>query len=184
MSNTESDEAHTSSYEPCTRSATQEDITTNTLVHCSFVELDSWNVDRGDSKSPVLKDHEQSQVASGQTTAVASHTGLKLTDQTNLLPFRRVVSVFAGLAVCIVVSTLDMTLVATALPSLSSEFNAGAFLSSYFSQKSSDKISQDLFLPSFHPHICSHQPPSSHYTDASRTYSAGRWRCVWLCACS
>ncbi|KAI5120822.1 hypothetical protein M0805_003218 [Coniferiporia weirii] len=51
---------------------------------------------------------------------------LKLTDQTNLLPFRKVVSVFAGLAVCIVVSTLDMTLVATALPSISAEFRAGS----------------------------------------------------------
>ena len=50
---------------------------------------------------------------------------LKLTDQTNLLPFRKVVSVFLGLAVCIVVSTLDMTLVATALPSISAHFHAG-----------------------------------------------------------
>ncbi|KAL5510892.1 hypothetical protein ACEPAG_4649 [Sanghuangporus baumii] len=52
--------------------------------------------------------------------------GLRLTDQTNLLPFRKVVSVFAGLAVCVVVSTLDMTLVATALPSISAEFHAGS----------------------------------------------------------
>ncbi|EJC99877.1 MFS general substrate transporter [Fomitiporia mediterranea MF3/22] len=56
----------------------------------------------------------------------ASYKELKLTDQTNLLPFRKVVSVFAGLAVCIVVSTLDMTLVATALPSISAEFHAGS----------------------------------------------------------
>ena len=49
----------------------------------------------------------------------------ELTDQTNLLPFKKVVSVFLGLAVCIVVSTLDQTLVATALPSISSHFHAG-----------------------------------------------------------
>lgn len=54
---------------------------------------------------------------------------LDLTDQTNLLPFRKVVSVFAGLAVCIVVSTLDMTLVATALPSISADFHAGSVAS-------------------------------------------------------
>ncbi|KAH8110380.1 MFS general substrate transporter [Phellopilus nigrolimitatus] len=55
-----------------------------------------------------------------------TNTELKLTDQTNLLPFRKVVSVFAGLAVCIVVSTLDMTLVATALPSIAASFHAGS----------------------------------------------------------
>lgn len=67
----------------------------------------------------------QKESASGTTTAAQSRTDFKLTDQTNLLPFRKVVSVFAGLAVCIVVSTLDMTLVATALPSLSADFHAG-----------------------------------------------------------
>lgn len=49
----------------------------------------------------------------------------ELTDQTNLLPFRKVVSVFLGLAVCIVGSTLDQTIVATSLPSISSHFHAG-----------------------------------------------------------
>ena len=48
-----------------------------------------------------------------------------LTDQTNLLPTRKVVPIYLGLAVCIVVSTLDQTLVATALPSISSHFHAG-----------------------------------------------------------
>lgn len=63
----------------------------------------------------------------GQAAAVHSRRDrtLTLTDQTNLLPFRKVVPIFAGLAVCIVVSTLDMTLVATALPSISADFNAG-----------------------------------------------------------
>ncbi|KAA1475284.1 MFS general substrate transporter [Dentipellis sp. KUC8613] len=59
----------------------------------------------------------------------ASSSVPQLTDQTNLLPFRKVVSVFAGLAVCLVVSTLDQTLVATALPSISSAFHAGSVAS-------------------------------------------------------
>ncbi len=49
----------------------------------------------------------------------------ELTDQTNLLPFRKVLTVFLGLSVCIVVSTLDQTLVATALPSIATAFHAG-----------------------------------------------------------
>lgn len=48
-----------------------------------------------------------------------------LTDQTNLLPSRKVIPILLGLAVCIVVSTLDQTLVATALPSIASHFHAG-----------------------------------------------------------
>lgn len=54
---------------------------------------------------------------------------LLLTDQTNLLPLSQIISVFAGLAVCIVVSTLDSTLVATALPSISATFRAGSVAS-------------------------------------------------------
>ena len=53
----------------------------------------------------------------------------ELTDQTNLLPFRKILIVFLGLSVCIVVSTLDQTLVATALPSISSAFHAGTLSS-------------------------------------------------------
>ncbi|KIJ39865.1 hypothetical protein M422DRAFT_174487 [Sphaerobolus stellatus SS14] len=54
---------------------------------------------------------------------------LELTDQTNLLPFRRVLVVFLGLASCIVVSALDSTIVATALPTISAFFNAGSISS-------------------------------------------------------
>jgi hypothetical protein len=49
-----------------------------------------------------------------------------LTDQSNLLPFRKVVVVFIGLALCLLVSCLDRTMVATALPSISAYFNAGS----------------------------------------------------------
>lgn len=54
---------------------------------------------------------------------------LQLTDQTNLLPFRKIVPCFFGLALCIVVSTLDSVVVATSLPTISVAFNAGSFVS-------------------------------------------------------
>lgn len=51
---------------------------------------------------------------------------IDLTDQTNLLPFKRVIAVFGGLSLCALVSCLDSTIVATALPSISAAFNAGS----------------------------------------------------------
>ena len=50
----------------------------------------------------------------------------ELTDQTNLLPFKKVVVVFASLSVCILVTTLDSTISATALPTISKAFDAGS----------------------------------------------------------
>jgi MFS family permease len=52
-----------------------------------------------------------------------------LTDQTNLLPFRQIIIVFLGLALCIVVSALDSVIVATSLPTISAVFNAGSVVS-------------------------------------------------------
>ncbi|KAF8058526.1 major facilitator superfamily domain-containing protein [Lyophyllum atratum] len=49
--------------------------------------------------------------------------------QTNLLPFKQVIAVFSGLALCIIVSTLDSVIVATALPTISTAFNAGSVVS-------------------------------------------------------
>lgn len=54
---------------------------------------------------------------------------IKLSDQTNLLPFRRIVPVFLGLSLCILVSTLDSVIVATALSTINRAFNAGAVVS-------------------------------------------------------
>ena len=51
---------------------------------------------------------------------------VELTDQTNLLPFRKVLVVFLSLACCLVVSALDSTIVATALPTISAVFQAGS----------------------------------------------------------
>ncbi|KAG6823908.1 hypothetical protein H0H93_002851 [Arthromyces matolae] len=52
-----------------------------------------------------------------------------LTDQTNFLPFKQVLFVFSGLALCILVSSLDSVIVATALPTVSSSFKAGSVAS-------------------------------------------------------
>ncbi|KIJ12269.1 hypothetical protein PAXINDRAFT_101285 [Paxillus involutus ATCC 200175] len=62
---------------------------------------------------------------------VTPHTTgpLKLTDQANLLPFRKVLTVFSGLALCVVASTLDSVIIATALPTISASFNAGSVIS-------------------------------------------------------
>ncbi|KAJ6500950.1 major facilitator superfamily domain-containing protein [Mycena sanguinolenta] len=54
---------------------------------------------------------------------------LELTDQTNRLPFKRLLPIFLGLALCVVVSTLDSVIVATALPTISSAFRAGSTIS-------------------------------------------------------
>ncbi|KAH9485880.1 Efflux pump dotC [Psilocybe cubensis] len=52
-----------------------------------------------------------------------------LTDQTNLLPFKKIIVCFLGLALCIVVSTLDSVIVATAIPTISAAFDAGSIVS-------------------------------------------------------
>lgn len=109
------------------RPSTLDYVATQTLIPGSPFELQVLDTVKRGSETAAHADLEQGRnvSASGTTTAIHSRTDLKLTDQTNLLPFRKIVSVFAGLAVCIVVSTLDMTLVATALSSLSADFHAG-----------------------------------------------------------
>ncbi|KAL0952039.1 hypothetical protein HGRIS_008681 [Hohenbuehelia grisea] len=57
------------------------------------------------------------------------HDHVHLTDQTNLLPFRKLVPILLGLALCIVVSALDSVIVATALSTISAAFNAGSVIS-------------------------------------------------------
>ena len=52
-----------------------------------------------------------------------------LTDQTNFLPFKKIIACFLGLAVCMVVSALDSVIVATAMPTISAAFNAGSIVS-------------------------------------------------------
>lgn len=54
---------------------------------------------------------------------------VQLTDQTNLLPAKTVISVFIGLSFCVVTSALDSVIVATALPTISSAFQAGSVVS-------------------------------------------------------
>lgn len=70
------------------------------------------------------------------TTQTADHpkksvdeSPLQLTDQTNLLPFRKILPVFAGLALCAAISALDSVIIATAMPTISTSFNAGSVAS-------------------------------------------------------
>ena len=89
------------------------------------------------------------------TAAVLEKSSLTLTDQTNLLPFRKVLVVFSSLSLCILVSTLDSTIVATSLPTISNHFNAGSiaswvpsayFLTSTAFQPLCKRLSLSLFL--------------------------------------
>ncbi|KAI0087077.1 major facilitator superfamily domain-containing protein [Irpex rosettiformis] len=64
--------------------------------------------------------------ATASNLAKHSRSEIALTDQTNLLPLRRVLTIFAGLSICALVTTLDSTIVATALPSISAHFKAGS----------------------------------------------------------
>ncbi|KAK2464452.1 hypothetical protein APHAL10511_003600 [Amanita phalloides] len=52
-----------------------------------------------------------------------------VTDQTNILPFDKLVLVFLSMSLCLVVSALDSVVVATALPTISETFDAGAVVS-------------------------------------------------------
>lgn len=54
---------------------------------------------------------------------------LQLTDQTNLLPFRKLLPVFLSLALCTAISALDSVIIATAMPTISTSFNAGSVAS-------------------------------------------------------
>ena len=73
----------------------------------------------GTSRSPLIPSDENTLRPSLQL----------LTDQTNFLPFKKIIACFLGLAFCIVVSTLDSVIVATAIPTISSAFNAGSVVS-------------------------------------------------------
>lgn len=68
-------------------------------------------------------------VADNVKTSVETSAPLQLTDQTNLLPFRKILLVFAGLALCAVISALDSVIIATAMPTISNSFNAGSISS-------------------------------------------------------
>ncbi|KIJ39864.1 hypothetical protein M422DRAFT_230422 [Sphaerobolus stellatus SS14] len=75
--------------------------------------------------------HQAETEASTQTPRPqeAVSYNVELVDHTNLLPFRKVVIVFLGLSSCILVSTLDSTVVSTALPTITAFFHAGTISS-------------------------------------------------------
>ncbi|KAG8215494.1 major facilitator superfamily-domain-containing protein [Butyriboletus roseoflavus] len=115
---------------PNVGSATSREDDTDSLAtvhssgHIRFVESDGF--DKLASSQPI----------STVTTRTADNpkksideSPLQLTDQTNLLPFRRILPVFAGLALCAAISALDSVIIATAMPTISTSFNAGSVAS-------------------------------------------------------
>lgn len=64
----------------------------------------------------------------GPSNAVNEHV-VQLTDQTNLLPFKKIIAVFLGLALCVFVSSLDAVMEATVLSNISAAFKAGSVIS-------------------------------------------------------
>lgn len=87
------------------------------LAHTTIHDLESVGVQDN-------SDHDDTTTVADPRSEVVS-----LTDQTNLLPRKKVMAVFFGLALCILVSCLDSTIVATALPTISAAFDAGSVVS-------------------------------------------------------
>lgn len=54
---------------------------------------------------------------------------VQLTDQTHVLPFKKIISVFLGLGLCVFVTALDSVIIATSLPTINTTFHAGAVVS-------------------------------------------------------
>lgn len=85
-------------------------------------------VDEPQPEAAPLRAPEQLQTDESKPE-ISREGSIKLTDQTNLLPIRKIVPIFLGLSLCILVSTLDSVIVATALSTIGRAFNAGAVVS-------------------------------------------------------
>ncbi|KAF7363190.1 MFS drug transporter [Mycena venus] len=70
-----------------------------------------------------------SELSTAVNTTGSTTPQVELTDQTNRLPFNKLLPIFAGLALCVVVSSLDSVIVATVIPTISTSFNAGSVVS-------------------------------------------------------
>lgn len=104
--------------------STQQEVGTELLDRREVLLHDNDGTTKADShKTNSADDTHQPRV---NRTSGKGQLEITLTDQTNLLPFRRVLAVFGGLSLCALVSCLDSTIVATALPSISAAFNAGS----------------------------------------------------------
>ncbi|KIL63786.1 hypothetical protein M378DRAFT_106802 [Amanita muscaria Koide BX008] len=81
---------------------------------------------------PLQQDSLSCSDSSSPTTTVddrGDKAEIKLTDQTNLLPFKTLLVVLLSLGLCIIASTLDSVIIATAISSISATFNAGSVVS-------------------------------------------------------
>jgi Na+/melibiose symporter-like transporter len=71
----------------------------------------------------------ESQEDHSHTTRTKAKAEVVLTDQTNYLPYHKIILLFLGLSLCALVSSLDSVIVATTLPTISSAFRAGGVIS-------------------------------------------------------
>lgn len=82
----------------------------------------SGTADRSQNSQEISKDVSDAKDPSEKKT-------FEVTDQTNMLPARQIIPVFLGLMAAVLVSTLDQSIVSTAIPTIAAHFNAGQFFS-------------------------------------------------------
>ncbi|GJE94633.1 MFS general substrate transporter [Phanerochaete sordida] len=103
------------------------------LQHSHDVTRVNSRAAEGDGERGAATEDDKGKAAGEERAGSRTHRErrpeIELTDQTNLLPFKKILAVFSGLALCALVSCLDSTIVATALPTISAAFNAGSVVS-------------------------------------------------------
>ncbi|KAJ7590874.1 MFS general substrate transporter [Mycena floridula] len=68
--------------------------------------------------------------ADGQTPAISRRNSeINLTDQTNLLPRKKIIVVFLSLSLCVLAAALDSVIVSVTLPTITAAFQAGKVVS-------------------------------------------------------
>lgn len=85
---------------------------------------DAVQTEEGDGTPPGSSDSDKS-----DSPTAKGKGKFELTDQTNLLPVKQVMLIFAGLNCALFCSLLDQTIVATALPTLGKIFNSASIAS-------------------------------------------------------
>ena len=85
--------------------------------------------DRSDPGFPSDSEQDVELGTADMTALERSNTKLSIQDQSSRLPFKKLLVVFLGLAVSLMLAFLDQTSVSTALPSVAREFDAASEVS-------------------------------------------------------
>ncbi|KAJ3763867.1 MFS general substrate transporter [Lentinula raphanica] len=91
----------------------------------STTDIQTINSSEPQNNPKVLEDNSQDQDCSDSE----DKSKIQLTDQTNLLPFRQIITVYIALSACVVVTALDSVIVATSLSTIANSFQAGSIIS-------------------------------------------------------